>query len=126
MRKKLRKIAKKLDQVYFCQYKLNGKIREFKITAKQYNGMGKNATIQRRIPNDGIYTGGYSRYDYDTLTGLLGDDEYGEDSEGFFQVKDSRGPMPFVVIVDKIIADEIEDDIEYRDLIKDNQGNKIL
>jgi len=92
---KLTKVAKKAEEGYFCQYKIGDVIHEFRITKEEYNGMGKNASVQSRIPARGQYIGGYSKYDYDTPSTNLEDGQYADDKEGFYRVKDPRLPFPF-------------------------------
>ena len=135
--KRLKKIAVKPDQAYFCEYEKDGVVLESRITKWEYENLRQpkrdiitgeiteKSVADQIIDDGGILTGGYSRMDYETPTGLLGDNEYGDDLNGHVQIKDSRSPVSFTIESSKVVNDEVEDDTELREKLRDLEGRVI-
>lgn len=105
--KALTKRRKRKHQVAFIQFiGSDGVVGEQKISMDQYSKMGQ--AVIDRFDSTKMYIGGYTRFDYDTPTGLLSDGEYGDDGEGMVQIKmeDSYVVVPKELVVNDQIDEK--------------------
>jgi hypothetical protein len=108
---KLTKVERRAEEAAYAFFKdSNGDVEQVQIPLNLYHGLSSHPEVHALRP-DKTLTGGYTRYDYETPTGLLGEGEYGDDG-----VDDLGNPEYQVVLggdyitinKEKIVKDEID------------------
>ncbi len=121
---RLTKVTRKDQDACFITFEKEGKKFDIAITPQEYDGMGNKPEVLAKIPDGGLYKGGWCRRDFDTPTGMLRDGEYGDDDFGgkHYHFKTEGNPH-LSVKVEKIIADEIDlNDPEVKEALDEIKG----
>ena len=120
----LKKVIRKLEQAAFMTtIDAEGKRIDIRIPFADYSNL-RQVAVEMGVEE--IYVGGFTRYDYETPTGLLSDGEYGED--GFTD----EGPVFQVIIEGTMIIVPRSQIVEHRldltrpDVVRQlSRGNKL-
>ena len=109
--KKLTKIERKPEEAAYALFRdAQGTEEEVQIPYSLYVGLSSHQEIHALRPNATLI-GGYTRYDYYTPTGLLGDGQYGDDGVDEFGNPEYQvvlGGAYITITKDKIVNDEID------------------
>lgn len=109
---KLTKVARKPEQAAFAIFKdEQGNTEEVRITLSQYQNMSTDLTVPLLRPTATLVAG-YTRFDYETPTGLLEEGQYGDDGidkDGKPHYQMNLGGKLIAVPTEKVVADEVDD-----------------
>lgn len=108
--KKLTKVERKPEEAAYAIFEdANGR-EEVQIPYSLYIGLSSHTEVHALRPTKTL-VGGYTRYDYYTPTGLLGDGQYGDDGVDEFGNPEYQvvlGGTYITITKDKIVADQID------------------
>lgn len=116
---KLKKVARKAEEAAYAYFIGVDNIREeVRIPLATYLNSLSSPEVHALRP-DKTLIGGYTRYDYETPSGLLGDGEYGDDGVdelGNPLYKVILGGQYITIKKEKVVADKIDlDDVEVKE-----------
>lgn len=109
--KKLTKVERKPEEAAYALFRdINGVTEEVQIPYSLYVGLSSHPEVHALRPNATLI-GGYTRYDYYTPTGLLGEGQYGDDGVdelGNPEYQVVLGGTYITIAKDKIVNDNVD------------------